>query len=297
MELLWKLSEIRTDFLNVLFKFFTLFGEETFVLAVICGLYWCINKNLTYKIGMSYFFSGIAAQSLKIICRVPRPWVKDPSFTPLEGSLKTATGYSFPSGHTQTATSIYGTFAINTKKLWLKCLMVLLIAAVGLSRMYMGVHTPQDVIWGFLISIVLTISVNLCMNKSSSQRTDLILCIVLTAVSAISAIYAVILQNSGIIEAQHAQDLCKMSGAAVGFAISFYIERKHINFNERSSGFLKNVVKLFIGIVILLAIKAGLKPLLGTGTAGGFIRYMLMIIWAMCLYPLIIKKYQQAHNS
>ncbi len=290
MDFLWKLSEIRTPFLNSVFEFFTLFGEEAFVLVIMCVLYWCVNKNLTYRIGMSFFFSGLAAQELKIICRVPRPWIKDPAFKPLESALETATGYSFPSGHTQTAASLYTTVFLNERRKWIKAAMVLLVLGVGFSRMYMGVHTPADVVCALIISVVCTASINAIMDRSTGKRADLSLSAALGVFSALCVVYAVIMHRNGSIETEYVNDLAKMAGAALGFAFSFYAERNHINFCEKSAKPWQSVVKPALGIAVLLVIKSALKPIFGQGMLGGFLRYFVMLLWAMCLYPLIIKK-------
>ena len=94
-------------------------------------------------------------QFLKILCRVPRPWVKDPNFTIVESAREAASGYSFPSGHTQVAVGLYGGVARVTGKTWLRIAMIVLALLVGLSRMYLGVHTPADVLVSVGIAAVL----------------------------------------------------------------------------------------------------------------------------------------------
>ena len=109
MDFLIFLEQHRCAFLNVFFQSVTYLGQELFVVAVICWLYWCQNKKLAYTLGFSYFVSGLAAQGLKITFRVPRPWVLDPSFHPVSSAVDAATGYSFPSGHTQSGTTLFST--------------------------------------------------------------------------------------------------------------------------------------------------------------------------------------------
>ena len=104
MTFLWLLEGIRTPFLDKLMQFITYFGQELIIITFICTLYWCVDKRFAYFLGFSYFTAGLAVQTLKITFRIPRPWVLDPDFHAVESTISGATGYSFPSGHTQGAT-------------------------------------------------------------------------------------------------------------------------------------------------------------------------------------------------
>lgn len=94
-------------------------------------------------------------QWLKIICRVPRPWVRDPDFTIVESARAEAAGYSFPSGHTQTAVGFFGGVARFAGRLWLRVACLAAAVLVPVSRMYLGVHTPADVGVAFATAAVL----------------------------------------------------------------------------------------------------------------------------------------------
>lgn len=106
MTFLWLLEGIRTPFLDKLMQFITYFGQELIIITFICTLYWCVDKRFAYFLGFSYFTAGLAVQTLKITFRIPRPWVLDPDFHAVESAISGATGYSFPSGHTQGATCL-----------------------------------------------------------------------------------------------------------------------------------------------------------------------------------------------
>ena len=104
MAFLTFLEGMRTPFLDRLMQFITYFGQEIIIIAVICALYWCVDKRFAYMLGFTYFTAGLLVQSLKITFRVPRPWVLDPQFKAVARAVPGAPGYSFPSGHTQGAT-------------------------------------------------------------------------------------------------------------------------------------------------------------------------------------------------
>lgn len=290
MNFLWQLSAIRNPFLNAVFRFFSSFGEETIVIVLLCFVYWCLNKKLAYKIGLSFFISGLTVQSMKITFRIPRPWVLDPDFMPLDGATTTATSYSFPSGHTQTATSVYMPVGITSSKTWVKILMCVVTMGVAFARMYLGVHTPADVVTSLIISLLIA-QIVCSMTAAENPNNDLILTVV-TCIMAIGAIaYSLILYNNGTVPLDYAEDIAKSAGAATAFAISFFIESKYINFDETYGTMAEHFIKVILGLGVIMAIKVGLKPILGTSILAGFIRYFLMIVWGMLIYPLLIKKY------
>ena len=116
MELLWNIQNyLRTPFLDFFFSWVTRLGEETILIVVFCLVFWCINKRTGYMVGISFFFSALLVQGMKIVFRVPRPWMTDPNILVL-GAETAATGYAFPSGHTQNAAAWLGALAISTRK-------------------------------------------------------------------------------------------------------------------------------------------------------------------------------------
>lgn len=251
MDILWMLSEIRTPFLNDLFQWITYFGQELLVIVVICILYWCSDKRFAYLLGFSYFTAGLCVQTLKITLRIPRPWVLDPSFKAVESAVPGATGYSFPSGHTQAATSLYASAAFHAKRGWLKALFVLCFLLVGFSRMYLGVHTPKDVFVSMGISLLFTWLIwhfqsFLIDDRKNTPWIALILAVISIAVS----IYGLSMLHAGTIELKYASDCCKAAGAGLGFAAGFYIERTFLNFDTRTDKLWMQLLKLFIGLGI-----------------------------------------------
>ena len=108
MELLYFLEKIRVPGLNEFMLLITQFGEETAFLVLALILFWCVDKYKGYYILSVSFLGILANQFLKLLFRVPRPWVLDENFTILEQAREAAGGYSFPSGHTQTAVGAFG---------------------------------------------------------------------------------------------------------------------------------------------------------------------------------------------
>lgn len=292
MEFLRFLEGVRTPTAAAIFQVITYLGEEVFLLGIICALYWCANKKLAYRLAFSYFTAGLVVQGLKITFRIPRPWVRDTAFMPVESALEKATGYSFPSGHTQSATTMFGTFALNTKKWGIRVIMIICIALVMLSRMYLGVHTPADVIAAVIISGILVVAVHKIAGRLvMTEKRRIIIAILLFIAALAVMIYSLCIYNSGIIDQKSVSDCCKASAAGIGFALSWYIESRFIKFDEKAASTVLQICKFLIGIVGALAIKTGLKVVIGDSLPADMFRYFLLVVWAMVLFPIIIKKW------
>ena len=154
MEFLRFLESIRTPVGDAFMSFITLFGEETLFIVLALVFFWCIDKKRGYYLLFTCFTGTICIQILKMIFRIPRPWVLDPNFTIVESAREAATGYSFPSGHTQCAAGLWGGIARSAKKRAVQIGGTVLVLLVGLSRMYLGVHTPLDVFVSLGIALV-----------------------------------------------------------------------------------------------------------------------------------------------
>lgn len=296
MSFLWFLSDLRSPVLDFLFQKITTLGQEIFVMAVICWLYWCVEKKLAYILGFSYFTSGLLVQALKISFRVPRPWDLDPSFKAVESAIPAATGYSFPSGHTQSITALMGTLALGARKKWQAVLCVLIIFLVGFSRMYLGVHTPLDVSVGFLLSVISVLFCWYLFNKKQFiWDRPLTLSVILGIASILVCVYSLILYSSDMIDISYSRDCLKAAGAGCAFAIGFYVENTRIRF-ETAGDLKTRILRFLIGAVVAVLLLKGLKPLIGTSLAASFIRYFLAVLWVLMVYPLLFVRFEKQHS-
>ena len=124
-------------------------GEMNTVLIITALIYWCVSKDFGQYLLMGWSANRVVNGFLKVTACVYRPWIRDARIVPESGALAAATGYSFPSGHSTNAASLFGGGAIR-KELpkALRIVLGVVLALIPFSRCFLGVHTPQDVLVG-----------------------------------------------------------------------------------------------------------------------------------------------------
>ncbi|MCR4587966.1 MAG: phosphatase PAP2 family protein [Lachnospiraceae bacterium] len=293
MSFLYFLEGIRTPAGEVICQIITYFGQEILCLMLVCFMFWCMDKKTGYRMAFSFFLSSTVAQTLKLIFRIDRPWVIDPNFKPVDSALEAATGYSFPSGHTQTATSVYGIMTVESRKWWAKILWTLLFLAVGFSRMYLGVHQPKDVAVGLLVSLICIGGVY-ALKPEEHKNWDPAVSVFLCILAFASLAYDLYLFGNGVIDGAMAADTAKNSGGLAGFALAYYLERRYVDY--QTEGTVKQkALRLILGLVSLGILYVGLKmgfKALHFGMPGDFFRYFVLMLWAMLLYPVLFTKFK-----
>lgn len=296
MTILRLLENIRTPFGEQFFQLLTYFGEELLVIVVICSLYWCFNKKAAYRIGLIYFTAGLSVQVLKITFRIPRPWVLDSDFKAVESAIPAATGYSFPSGHTQSGTCLYAPLAAQAKKIWIKILCVLAFLLIGFSRMYLGVHTPKDVLVSMGLSLLFTWIIfhfeeQLLGDTAHAGR----IAAALAVFSCTVCTYAFLLWKGNVIDLKYVTDCFKASGAGFGFALGLYLEKTYLNFIVKDLSGMKKLCRIIIGLVTAITLKTLLKLLGEDILLVQMLSYFLLVVWVIFLYPYLFTAKERQH--
>ena len=292
MEVLRFLESIRTPFLDTVIGLITRLGEETVGVVVLCAIFWCISKRVAYRIGIAFFLSGLTVQCMKICFRIERPWVADPGLRPVPSAIKNATGYSFPSGHAQSATALFGSLGVQIRKNQIKTLCFAAALLVAFSRVYLGVHTPLDVVASMLISLLIVLlTAKFFAFDTVNIKRELIISLIMILLAAVVIVIALALYSNAAIEQHYVADCLKAAGAGIGFAVGMFVERVYIDFQEKTRNILWQIVKFILGFAGVLAIKEGLILVIGTGLAADTIRYFIMLVWITALFPLIIKRF------
>jgi undecaprenyl-diphosphatase len=290
MDILLQFEKIRNPFFTKIAENFTFFGEHLVVIAVICALYWCYDKQIAYRITFGLFISSMIVQGLKITFRIPRPWIRSIQLHPVESVIDTATGYSFPSGHTQAGTALYGMLAMLTKKVALRIICICLIFGVAFSRMYLGVHTLQDVATSIILTTIIILIVYQVSKVKFTNRLRILVASLIGLVSAGLLAYSLTLYYNDVIELTYATDSCNAAFAGLGLALGWYLESCLIQFSVKTQGISLQILKYIIGMAITVSIKLALGEILGPTILGEGILNFTLILWIMVFYPLIIKK-------
>lgn len=294
LEFLRALESIRNVFLDELMLIITEFGNEIVVLGVMCALYWCIDKRLAYKVGISFFVSGMLVQALKLTFHIERPWVLDPTLSPVERAKPAATGYSFPSGHTQCASALYGSFFISTRSAAKRAVCAVLVCLVAFSRLYLGVHTPLDVLTALAVSLACTyICCKLFDRLEGGNSQGKAVCVALGAISVAICLYSLVLERTGITASKQLNDCFKCGGAGVAFALGWYLERNKLRFSERTDKTWKQIVKLCVGVGVALALKSLPKIIAEGSLIVDFVRYFLTVMWVLVGFPWIFDRFSR----
>lgn len=291
MEILYWLESIRIPFLTELMLLITHFGEETAFLVAALIVFWCVDKNRGYYLMAVGFCGTILNQFLKLLCKVPRPWVKDPNFTAVEEAIPEATGYSFPSGHSQSSVGVFGGLALTGKNKVLRWVFIAIAVLVPFSRMYLGVHTPADVLVGSLSALALVFLFRF-VNDGKHIKP------VLLGMAGLSVAYLIFAQvivdpaNMDTYNYTHGvQNAYTLMGAIFGMVVVYFVDKKWVHFEVKAIWWAQ-IVKMVGGLLLVLAVKVGLKtPLNGLlgDYPGRAVRYFLVVLVAGCVWPLTFR--------
>ena len=301
MSFLYFLEGLRNPVLDAFFSFITLFGEETIFMVIGMVFFWCIDKYQGYYLLSTGFVGTMINQFLKMCFRIPRPWVKDPNFTIVESAREAATGYSFPSGHTQTSVGLLGGIARANKHKVLRGVCIALCVLVPLSRMYLGVHTPADVGVSIVIATILIFALYpLFMKAKDSPKIMYSILIAMTVVMGAYLLFINLYQfPESVYHVDNVQNLISarkngftLFGCALGFLVVYTVDLKWTHFDTKAVWWAQ-IIKAAGGLLVVLLIKEGLKAPLNLifdeNSVARCLRYFLMVVAGGALWPITFK--------
>ena len=291
MAFLYWLESLRIPVLNEFMLAVTYLGDEIAFLVVALILIWCADKRTGYYVLSVGFLGTIANQFMKLWFRIPRPWVLDPQFTILEQAREGASGYSFPSGHTQSSVGTFGAIAYITKNRVLRWICIAAVILIPFSRMYVGVHTPLDVGVAAIMAGALIFGLKPVI-LSKDHRVFPVFLGIMVAVSVGFLCFVELYPFPADIDphnmASGLKNAYTLLGSLLGLVIVYIVDEKWLHFPTKAIWWAQ-IIKVAVGLGLVLAVKSGLKPPLEAvfgALAGRAVRYFLIVVTAGIVWPL-----------
>ena len=301
LDILMYLQSIRNELLTGIFTFFTICTEVPVITVLTAMLYWCINKKAGQRILFALAGSLNINVAVKNIVKMPRP-IGTKGLISLR--TQTATGYSFPSGNTQTATTFWTSMITQFKNIWIYIIGILMILGAGISRLYLAVHWPMDVIVGWILGIILSILFIKLFDYIDNSKNYYILVIIML-------IFGVCTYFVG------GEDFYKLFGLYSGFALGYMVEDTYISFStenkQRKNIFSKStskiegtkgkILRFIIGIISLLIVYLIFKNIENTFMIGKneeiinifkYLKYTIIVFWGVAIAPALFKLFKLA---
>jgi len=299
--LLQRFRESINDALTPFMEGLSLFAV-TYLILIPVFVYWVVDKRKGLYTLVSYYLCCGVNAIVKLTACIYRPWIRDARVMPAGDAITTATGYSFPSGHTVSAGPMYGGLAVSSWswKKWVACILAFLALLTAFSRNYLGVHTPQDVAVGLFESILwLILTAKIFKYLEMHPEKENIFLLVSFIVGWLGIIYITFkpypmdyVDGKLLVDPQKMMndgygDICLL----IAFPVARYIEKTWIKFQATGLN-VKGCIVGLIGLIPLALMikfmKAPLDGLLGSHW-GHFTYSFIVVLYCVALWPLVIK--------
>lgn len=274
LDFIRAIQRLSSPALDFIMETMTLFGEQTILAAAFCAVYWCVDKRLGRFLAAAVGTSVCLNGALKDLFKVERLF-GSPGIESLR--LETATGYSFPSGHTQAAAAFWGGLSIAAKRPSNRVVFAALIFMVGFSRLYLGVHYPADVIAGAVIGLLCAALLYLVMIKRGSWLAVLAVCLSVS----VSAIYL-----------GESKDTYKAVGLLAGIVSGLYFEERFIGFATGGIPVSKRLIRYAAGMSLVGVCHFVPKMVLPDALPLDCMRYALTAFVATGFCPYLFKRFR-----
>ncbi len=278
------LENLRTDNLNRFFEFVTMLGEDTLMIIIVVTLWFAFDKRLAQKIAFITVASLSVNGIIKNFAKIPRPFA-DGQITCVRPD--TATGYSFPSGHTHNFATWITVIAIRLKKIWFVILAGILIIAVGFSRMFLGAHYPSDVLVGGVLGVVFAVVGSKIYDKIENKRKLYIATIVVLTPFAVLFMFGA---------DRLFENFYKFYGMLAGLYLGVMFEEKYAPLRY-DVPWWKKLVRIAVALAAAYTIKEVVKSLAVSNIVQlsfmiDIIGYMTLAFVVLGLCPLMFKRFK-----
>lgn len=292
MDILRAIASIRTPFLDLVMQGVTMIGQEMVFIVIAMFMVWCLDKKWGYRFLAIFMVGSLLNQILKVVFLIPRPWIVDPEFEIVESARAEATGFSFPSAHTQNVTMTFGAIAMWLKKKWIYIVAALISLLVAFSRMYLGVHTLLDTVVGLVTGLLVLVVMDILMEHVINDPKRFSVFILFGNIAAICfLLYLYLAPVSKYLRPEDYKNAFVLFGTTFGFTLGWIIDIMWGHFDTKAIWWMQ-LIKLILGTAIVLAIRAVLKTAFGGSDAAPIlhgVRYAIMTFVAIGLCPFLFK--------
>ena len=301
IEILLILQQFREGAGQILEEFLfrmTYLADKNNVIILAAMIYWCVDKEYGDWLWLGWSANRLFNDLLKAIFCIPRPWVRDPRVSPSAEAKASATGYSFPSGHATGGASVYGSGVLYRKfKRWLRILFGVIMVLVAFSRPYLGVHTPQDVLCGVAVGLLVMWCAQkyISWEKEHPDKELLILVIGVLIISAIAVFAWLKPYPADDFAGKAVTDIYKGTGWCLAVIISRFLEHRYVGFSTDVSLKCKieRLVPGLLGFYILNLIIVPYIKSLADSAAITILTAFLLIFYLMFVVPYIFSKVEK----
>jgi membrane-associated phospholipid phosphatase len=282
IELLHFIQSFHSGLLDTLFIWITKLGNESFYLIFLPFVYWIVSRDLGFRLTLILLTAALTNGMLKNCLMMPRP-------SPEEGVRilyeKSGTGFGFPSGHAQDNTAIWGYLAVrlgDARKYWY-WLAGAVILLVGLSRIYLGLHYPGDVLGGVVFGLLI-VAAAVWLDNTSERWT----------LSGYRR-WLFVLLPLVVLPFYHTAFAYKTVGFMVGTIAGFLLDLQYVGFSARSS-LMGQAVKLVVGYGGFVGLRIATDMVVPPGPLQ-LVRYGLLGLWATLAAPAIFSALGLVHHK
>lgn len=297
--------------LNGLMKFITELGTINFYLLVIPFVYWVVSAPIGVRILLVFLSTDFLGLCSKQLLRQPRPyWIGDVK------ELATETSYGIASTHASDSIAVWGYLAYRLKKSWLWAVSIVVVSLIGLSRMYLAVHFPTDILGGWLIGLVVVFLfvkgepwISPWLNRQSTAGQIGIGFVVSITMILIGWLINLLIAAfpdppawaDYALKARGISHYITLAGALFGAVIGYVLMRQHAAF-QTVGDWWKKLLRYILGIIGVLAIYLGFDMLFGivaadettVGLVLRYIRYGSVTFWTIFGAPWVFLKIKLA---
>lgn len=290
LDIMMFFQQFRTPVIEKIAEIISMLGEIAVPLIVLMILLWCVSRKKAFAIASSLMTALIVSQTLKAIFRVPRPFQVYPDKI-RGGRLSTATGYSFPSGHSTTSGAFYSALIMTVWKKWATLIFIIPIILVPVSRMILGVHWPLDVTAGTIIGLIAGFGMTYLMLRLYDMRKPfLIFTFIIGLLATIASIVLTILLSTTDIDPVAFEDLMSTVTITGSMFLGFYLERKTVGSIPEEGSIGKKIARFIIGVISTLVIVVLISLIPAPEAFTSFAIYFMIGLWCIYIYPLIAVK-------